>query len=204
MRLTTTFLFGILTIITWAQGSISGTVKDSKTGETVVGANVVIEGTITGASTDIDGNFLINNLEVGRYNLQVSFVSYKTHVIPNVVVETARRTVLEINLIEDVSELAEIIVAAKSHTDTDYDLVKSIKLTKVVVSGISAEQISKSLDRDAAQVVRRIPGVTVKDNQFIVIRGLSERYNAVMLNNAYGRKRKRSDVSLHTWGIGIV
>ena len=167
------------------QGSISGIVKDSKTGETVVGANVVIQGTITGASTDIDGNFLINNLEVGTYTLQVSYVAYKTHIIPNVVVETAKRTVLDIQLAEDVSELAEIVVAAKSHTDTDYDVVRAMRLTKVIVSGISSEQISKSLDRDAAAVVRRIPGVTVKDNQFIVIRGLSERYNAVMLNNAY-------------------
>jgi TonB-dependent receptor len=177
--------FFLLAIYAFGQGSITGVVKDAHTGETIVGANVVIQGTIIGSSTDIDGNFLIPNINEGTYTLQVSYVAYKTHLIPDVKVETAKRVSLDIVLTEDISELAEVMVTAKSHTDADYDLLKSIKLTKVVVSGISAEQISKSLDRDAAQVVRRIPGVTVKGDQFIVIRGLSERYNAVMLNNAY-------------------
>lgn len=185
MRSIFTLVFVSTAIFAISQGSISGTVKDSKTGETVVGANVVIQGTTTGASTDIDGNFLISNLPEGTYTLQVSFVTYKTHVIPNVVVETAKRVTLDIQLSEDVSELAEVVVSAKSHTDTDYSLLSTIKMTQVVVSGVSAEQISKTLDRDAAQVVRRIPGVTIRDDQFIVVRGLTERYNAVMLNNAY-------------------
>jgi TonB-dependent receptor len=53
----------------------------------------------------------------------------------------------------------------------------------VVVSGISSEQIVKTQDRDAAEVVRRIPGVTIVDNRFIQIRGLSDRYNTVWLND---------------------
>lgn len=177
--------FILCTIYAIGQGSIAGVVKDSKTGETIVGANVVLQGTNTGSSTDMDGNFLIPNVQAGTYSLQVSYVTYKIHTVPNVLVETAKRVVLDISLAEDISELAEVVITAKSHTNTDFDLLRNIKLTKVVMSGISAEQISKSLDRDAAQVVRRIPGVTIKDDEFIIIRGLSERYNAVMLNNAY-------------------
>ena len=45
-----------------AQGTIAGNVKDSKTGEAVIGANVVIQGTTQGSATDIEGNFVINNV----------------------------------------------------------------------------------------------------------------------------------------------
>ena len=50
--------------------------------------------------------------------------------------------------------------------------------------GISAQQIQKSQDRDASQVVRRVPGVSIQDDRFVIIRGLNERYNTVMLNDA--------------------
>ena len=53
---------------------------------------------------------------------------------------------------------------------------------KGVLSGLGGAQIDKSQDRNASEVARRIPGVTVVDNRFVMVRGLSERYNAVLLN----------------------
>ncbi|MBL0078832.1 MAG: TonB-dependent receptor plug domain-containing protein [Bacteroidetes bacterium] len=58
-----------------------------------------------------------------------------------------------------------------------------------MASGISSQQISKSLDRDAAQVVKRIPGITIMGN-FINIRGLNPRYNNVMLQSAVASSLK--------------
>ncbi|NJK87825.1 MAG: TonB-dependent receptor plug domain-containing protein [Bacteroidales bacterium] len=54
----------------------------------------------------------------------------------------------------------------------------------MIVSGISAQQISRTLDKDAAEVVRRIPGVTITNGKFIIVRGLVERYNSVLINGA--------------------
>lgn len=168
-----------------AQGSIAGRVKDAKTGEGVIGANVVIVGTSQGAATDIDGNFLITNVKEGVYSLQITSVMYKLHTVPDVKVETAKRINIEIEVHEDVSELQEVVVQGTRQTGTDYDLVRSIKDAKLVVVGINAEFITRTLDRDAAQVLRRVPGVTIKGEQFVQIRGLSERYNPVMLHNTY-------------------
>lgn len=173
------------TILVWSQGSISGTVKDAKTGEDIIGASVVIQGTTIGAMTDVEGKFTISKVAVGTYVLQVSSVTYKTHLIPDVVVEDAKKITLQITLSEDVSELKEVVVQAPRVTDTDFELLRTIKEAKLVVSGITAEQISRSLDRDAAQVLRRVPGITIVDNQFVQIRGLSTRYNPVMLHNTY-------------------
>lgn len=169
----------------FGQGSLTGTVTDAKTGEPIIGANVVIQSTTTGTATDLDGKFLISNIAAGTYNIQVSYVTYKTHVIPQVVIEDAKRLTLDVQMSEDVSELQEVVVQATRQTDTDFDLLRSIKESKVIAVGISSEQISRTLDRDAAQVLRRVPGITIKGDQFVQIRGLSERYNTVMLHNTF-------------------
>lgn len=175
----------LISLTAVGQGSITGTVKDSRTSEAIIGANVVIQGTTTGSATDLDGNFTIPNLAEGTYTLQVSYVAYKTHLVQDVQVETARKVSIDITLSEDVSELDEVVVKAARQVDTDFDLLKTIKENKLVVSGISAQQISRTLDRDAAQVIRRVPGVTIRGNEFVNVRGLSERYNVVTLHNAY-------------------
>ncbi len=181
-------LCSVLTFCYWSafsQGSISGTITDGKTKEAIIGANVVIQGTTTGAQTDVEGKFLIPNLKAGSYNLQISFITYKTHLVPDVLVEDGKRITVEVALSEEVSELKEVVVSGSRHTNTDYELVRSLKEAKTIVVGITEEQISKSLDRDAAQVLKRVPGITIKDDQFVVSRGLAERYNPVLLHNTY-------------------
>lgn len=163
-------------------GSISGTITDAKTGEAIIGANVIIEGTSVGAASDIDGNYSIENVKPGTYKLNVSFITYKTHVINDVVVESGKKTTVKVAMVEDATELQEIVVSGTREINTDFALIGAIKESKLVVSGISAEQISKSQDRDAAQVVRRVPGITIQDNRFVVVRGLSSRYSSIMLN----------------------
>lgn len=168
-----------------AQGSISGNVKDAHTGEAIIGANVLIQGTQIGASTDLEGNFLINKVAEGNYTLLVSFVTYKTHVIQNVVVENGKRVTIEVSLSEDVSELKEVVVSGTRHVGNDFSLIGAIRESKLVVTGVSSEMIIRTPDRDAAEVVKRIPGVSIMGGRFINVRGLSERYNVAMLNNAY-------------------
>ena len=180
------FLALFISTLNAQNGSIAGKIIDHKTNETIVGANVVIDGTTVGSSTDIDGNFSIPNLKAGTYVINVSFVTYKTQVIPDVVVESGKITNLEVSLLEDIEELAEVVVVAKKSTSTDLNLVSEIKAAKLVVSGISSEQILKMPDRDAAQVMVRIPGISIVDNRFVIVRGVPERYNQVMINGIVG------------------
>lgn len=178
-------LLSVLSVPMWAQnGTIGGRVFDVKSQEAIIGANVVIEGTTVGAATDLDGNFLIQNVKPGTYTLVISFVTYKTNTVNDVVVEGGKKTTLEIPLAEDVAELEEVIVTAKKEIATDLNLLKSIRESKLVVSGISSEQITKLPDRDVAQIAQRVPGVTIVDNRFVIVRGVPERYNQVMINGA--------------------
>ncbi len=164
-------------------GSIKGNIKDKISGEPVIGANVSIQGGSVGSSTDIDGNFLINKVQEGTYTLAITSIGYKPATIPDVKVESGKVSVIATFIEEDVKGLEAVVVTAERETNTVVSLIREIKLAEQVAVGVSAEQISRTQDRDAAQVIRRVPGVSLIDNRFVMVRGLSQRYNAVMLND---------------------
>lgn len=165
-------------------GTITGSVSDSV--ETVIGAVVVVEGNNTlGAFTDTDGNFTIKNVKTGTYTILITYFGYKPLKVENVKVEGGKATDLgTVYMKSEATESEEVVVIGTKTTNTVEAAVKETKESKQVVNVISAEQISKSQDRDAAQVMQRVPGVTIVDNRFVLIRGLSERYNVVMINDA--------------------
>lgn len=165
-------------------GVICGTVTDAKFKEPLIGATVSIEGTSTGAITDIDGNFRIEKVQPGKYTLQASYVSYKTETIRDVTVVAHQETVLRIELSDADLQLQNVVVVAQRKLGTETAVLNTVRKSLPVVSGISAQQISKTQDSDAAEVLRRIPGITIVDDRFIVVRGLAQRYNNVWLNNA--------------------
>ena len=180
-------LFFILILFqqSYAQtGIIKGIVRDKTTRETLVGVNVWIEGTTKGSSTDINGEFVINNAPAGNHNLSVSIISYKKKMIENVKVSQDKITSLEIEVEEEITQMKEVEIVDKRMTNTDISMISSIKNNSLIVNGISGQQITKSQDRDASEVIRRIPGVSILNGKFVIVRGLNQRYNSVFLNNS--------------------
>jgi TonB-dependent receptor len=178
---TTTLLF--VSISAFAQtGSIKGNVRDASNGQPVIGANAFLTGIMQGATADLDGNYQISNLRPGSYTLVFSSVSYQSDTIKNVVVIANRATEVNSTIRELNRELGEVVVTGVKIKDNDIALINDIKSSNLIAVGISAQQISLSQDRDAAQVIKRIPGVTIINNRFVNIRGLSERYSTVTLN----------------------
>ncbi len=164
-------------------GSIKGTIKDSFTGEGLIGANILIQGTTRGTTTDLDGNFLLNNLQNGSYNLVIGYVSYEQQ-IQRVSINKGETVELTVKLVPSSLELGEVKVVANKRTDTEMSLITALKSGSLSTSGISRQQISRSQDKDASEVVSRVPGVTIREGKFINVRGLDERYNVVWLNGA--------------------
>jgi outer membrane receptor for ferrienterochelin and colicin len=177
-------LLWICSLSVFAQtGSIEGMVIDKKTNEALVGANVVIEGINTYAVADYDGRYKIGNLKPGQYSLKVTYVSYRSVIIDSVIVMANKITLLNALLEETAININNVTITAVRRTGTDISMISAVKANPIVVSGISAQQISRSQDRDASEVVRRVPGITILDDRFIVVRGLNQRYNNVWLNN---------------------
>lgn len=165
------------------QGSLVGKVVDKKTGEGVIGATVLVTGTTQAAPVDVEGNYELK-LNPGTHNITMTYIGYKPLTFPGVQVRASQKTTLNGSMEENATALKEVTVTGQKQTGTEVAMIQDLKKSEVVVSGISNDQIVKSLDRDAAEVVKRIPGVTVQSNNFIVIRGLAERYNTVLLNDA--------------------
>jgi len=164
-------------------GSISGIIFDKETKEELIGATAFIENTGQGASSDFEGQYAIKDVPPGTYNIKFSYIGYDSRVIEGVQVVSGQVTTLNVALAETVGQLEVTEVVAFARTNTESSVLLEIKQTDLIASGISAQQIGKSLDRDAAQVVKRVPGVTLMGN-FINIRGLNPRYNNVLLHNA--------------------
>ncbi|MCX8489720.1 MAG: carboxypeptidase-like regulatory domain-containing protein [Cyclobacteriaceae bacterium] len=163
-------------------GTIKGQIKDEKTNEVVIGTNVVLEGTSIGGSTDVDGVFVIPKVKAGKYNLSITSVSFLPKTITGVEVHPDQTTVVNTTIKEDVMELESVTIISGRPTDTDIAVITELKKADLVAVGISSQQIKLSQDRDAGQVIRRVPGVTIVGNRFVNVRGLSERYSTVMLN----------------------
>nr|WP_293837790.1 TonB-dependent receptor [uncultured Arsenicibacter sp.] len=173
-----------LSIGAFAQkGTIRGSVKDAKTKEALIGCTVRIDGTQLGSTTDIEGNFNVANVPAGNYNIVISYVSYKNKSLANVRIESGNTTVIDTELEEEGKSLQEVVVRATRATNTEIAVISEIKQLKPIAVGLSAQQIVKSQDRDAAAAIRRVPGVSIVDNRFVMVRGLGSRYNAVLIND---------------------
>jgi hypothetical protein len=114
LLLFSTFVLQIFFIQTFAQvGKINGFVKDASTGEALIGANILIEGTSTGAATNIDGYYSITNVPPGTYSLKASMVGYAPQTITDVRVNIDLTTEININLKSSTIETEEVVVIAK-------------------------------------------------------------------------------------------
>jgi hypothetical protein len=165
-------------------GSIQGVVIDKKSKESIIGATVKIEGTSTGAITDFDGKFAIKNLKPGKYWLKISYVSFGTFDAKDVVVEKNKATEIKVALEEKTQSLEGVTVYGQRKSNTDVSMINTIKSSTLVISGVSSQQIQKTQDKDASEVVKRIPGVTIIGDKFLIVRGLNQRYNTVWVNNS--------------------
>ncbi|MCH8486728.1 MAG: outer membrane beta-barrel protein [Candidatus Cyclonatronum sp.] len=164
-------------------GTLSGLVFDEDSSESIIGAAVRLEGTLLGAATDIDGRYIIRNIPAGTYTVIFSYVGYTDLRFTDVVIEPNGRHELNALLSASTLDLDAVTVSAARQRDSDVSVISDIRRSSQVLSGVSAQQIARSQDGNAAQVMQRVPGVTLVDSRFVMIRGLSERYNNVLINN---------------------
>ncbi len=95
------------------KGRIKGKVVDLQTGEALIGANVVVTGTTTGANTDANGEFLLQNLEAGVYTLKASYVGYKSITLSNVRVSADLTAYVTIQLPGEDIQVGTVEIVAK-------------------------------------------------------------------------------------------
>jgi outer membrane receptor protein involved in Fe transport len=171
-------LLTLLTNSLIAQNRLTGKVLNNS-GEPVVGATLQIEGTNRGAISEADGSFSIStDPKVASFVIKVSAMGFKQQ---NVTVNPQTQSFeqgLSIVLQSSATEMESVTVSARSRTVGSVASLYQAQRTAASISdGISAEVIRKAPDRNTGEVLKRISGTTIQDNKFVIIRGLSDRYN---------------------------
>lgn len=164
------FFFGVL--ITFAQkGTINGLIIDKDSNETVPFATVVLlngnsSKTVTGAISSDDGTFNINNVKYGTYNLQVSFMGYKTVTIDNIKLNktTPNANIGNVLLIPQAEALNEMTINAKKKTAT----------TKIDRKTYSVGDFETAKGGNAADVLNKLPSITVDPSGHVSVRGTND------------------------------
>ncbi len=167
-----------------SKGSISGKVKDESNNDVLIGANVLIVGTNIGASTDLDGNYVIKGLEPGEYSIKVSYISYNSVTVEKVKVLAGKDTKINVTLKPVATQIEEVVIAAEMIKSTEGALLTIQKNSLNIVDGVSAELISKNNSSDGTDILSRMTGITISDGKYAFVRGIGDRYNNTMLNGA--------------------
>lgn len=168
-------------------GGLKGRIVEFETSQPLPGASVQIQELNKGTISDSTGYYRFTGIPAGRYTLKVSFVSYTTE-NQRIEVKVNRDEVYNARL-QGNSQLGEVVITGTQKTRTpvahtsERQVLEEVKQASIVVSAISSEQISKSADRNAAEVIQKIAGVSVADDKFVIVRGLNPRYNLTYLND---------------------
>ncbi len=140
--------------------TIKGTVLDKDSEMPLIGANVMITSTaeMMGTSTDIDGNFRIENVPIGRHSIQISYLGYEESNLQSVLLTSGKELSLNIELQEALNQMTEVVVTAQ------HDKTKPInELATVSARSFSVEETARYAGSlfDPARMAQNYAGVTV-------------------------------------------
>lgn len=162
-------------------GKLTGQVLDAKDNSPVIGAT--IKAGSQGTTADVKGEYTLE-LPEGTHSVTVSSIGYNTKRIDEVIVKGGDPAILNISLNIQKGTLKGVEVVASARRESISSLYLKQKNNAAISDGISAEQIRVTPDNNAAQVLKRVSGLTVQDEKYVTVRGLSERYNTVLLNGS--------------------
>jgi hypothetical protein len=162
--------------------TLNGKVINSRN-EPIPGATIIITGASKKMAANVEGRFSFS-LEAGKkYTLSVSSAGYNSKSLEDVEVKTGEDNTLTI-VLETKSELGEVVVRSSVRKETTSALINLQRNNTAVSSGIAADLIRRTPDRTTGEVLKRVSGASIQDNKFVIVRGLSDRYNAAFINNA--------------------
>ena len=167
----------------YGQGSLSGSVTDSLTHETLIGANVYLKGTALGSATDIEGEYKINRVPAGNYTVVFSYIGYKSKEVA-VAIKDNQTLELSENLSLDVISGEEIVVSAQALGQAA--AINQQLTSNNIVNVVSEQKIKELPDANAAEAIGRLPGVSITrsggEASQAILRGLSSKFSAITVD----------------------
>ncbi|MCQ0111437.1 TonB-dependent receptor [Zhouia amylolytica] len=186
IKLINLFVLLIVSSVSFSQnGSVKGRVMDGNF--PLPGATVHIQGTQKGTTTDFDGYFTLTGINQDDQALVVSYIGYQKQ---STTLNFGSQKVLDlgnITLTPEASQLEEVVVQGTASRRLSE--AKALNLQKnalSIKSVIASDGIGKLPDRNAAEAVQRVPGVSIERDQgegrYVAVRGLPSEWNATTMN----------------------
>ena len=173
------FLLLLLPNILFSQVTIKGVTKSKS--ETLYFSHISFKnqnGDVFTTISDTDGKYSIV-LKEGKYQIKSTFVGYTEYTNELVFDKDAE---FDIVFPDDANQLSEVVVRSVSQKVTEVAVVRTIRNSNIVSDGLSIEFIKKTPDRNVGDALKRVSGVTIQNDKFVLVRGLADRYNSALLN----------------------
>lgn len=179
-----TFLFLFVILIASAQQlRLSGRVLNQKN-EPVAGATIIVGNATKKIAADAEGRFVISLEQGKKYTISVTAVGYQAKAVDEVEVLADGDNVITIVMEVAAKEVGEVVVRSTARKENTSGLLNFQRNNVSLSSGLAADFIRRTPDKNTSEVLRRVSGASIQDNKFVIVRGLSDRYNQALINNA--------------------
>ena len=192
----------LVSTITINAATLKGHVFDSETHETIAGAFVNLDGAKQIYVSDVDGNFIFENLSIGTYLLSAKMLGYKSSENEKIVLNSNDAIVnYDLHIKSNSKELNNVEVTASKNKETDAMARLDEKQAPNVINIISAKTIETLPDQNVANVMQRVSGVSMVKNNTgnnteVIVRGMPPRYNSTLINGTSAPSTSGSDRSV--------
>ncbi|MCO7185988.1 TonB-dependent receptor [Tenacibaculum sp. XPcli2-G] len=148
------------------------------------GASVMLSGTTKGVNTDFDGNFVLSNVKKGEVTLEISYIGFETKRVS--INTNVKKNVGVIMLVPSNQNLEEVIITSSGRRNSEARALSIQKKSMSIMNVIAADGIGKLPDRNAAETVQRIQGLSIERDQgegrFVSVRGLPPFWASTTIN----------------------
>ncbi|MEP6846018.1 MAG: carboxypeptidase-like regulatory domain-containing protein, partial [Panacibacter sp.] len=162
-------------------GKVSGTVADENN-KPVIGASIKVIALHIGVATDVDGHFELTLPSGKKYEIEITAIGFATKILTEVEANESQVNSIHILLSSKSADLQGVTVKTSARKESTNALITFQKNTNAVAQVISAEAIRRSPDKNTGEALKRVTGLSLQEGRYIVVRGLSDRYNQAMLN----------------------
>lgn len=164
-----TVLISSVSIFAGTTGKIVGHVNDKETGEPIVGANIIIEGTYLGAATDLDGFYSISNIPPGEYRVIFSAVGYQKIIVEKVLVKIDLTTNVDMQLGSAVIQLGQDVVVTSQRPLVQKDLTStSVTISSNEIKMMPVESIGQIVNLQAGVIDGHFRGGRSNDVAYLI------------------------------------
>lgn len=160
-------------------GTVQGKVVNVHSGDPLVNANIMLAGSQLGAASDRNGEFIINRVPLGTYQLKVTFIGYEPF-SSSIIVSAGDKVVIEAKLREDFFHTQQVVVTA---TRTQ----KLMENVPVVTELVSQAEIAEKGAENLSEILADRPGIAIESGssgeRFLYMNGVDSRRITVLVDN---------------------